>query len=489
MKFFKVGCDKVMDKNILSSTFLWGGSLAAHQCEGAYNQDGKGASISDVLPCVDKNNIDKRLRPKKLSLQNGMYYPSHKAIDHYNKFKSDIELFSQMGLNSLRISINWSRIFPNGDDDVPNEQGLAHYDCYFDELIKKGIEPLVSLYHSDMPVNLVIKYGGWKNRKLIDIYLKYAETVYKRYKDKVKKWVTFNEINILPFAPLYNGGLMISPKDSNFNQQIYQAAHHQFIANSLAIRLCHEIVPSGECGMMLAYAPVYPFSCNPKDVELARTTERNTLFFSDVILRGKYPSYSKSLFKKLNVNINIENDDLNIIAEYRPDFLAISYYTSSVVSTDISYETTAGNMLVSVKNPFLQTTNWGWQIDPIGMRIALNNLSDRYDNIRILIVENGIGIEDHLGSNGEINDDFRIEYFRRHIEEMKKAVYDGVNIIGYMVWSPIDLISSSTGEIEKRYGLIYVDADNNGQGTFERKKKKSFYWFKQVIETNGENLL
>lgn len=478
-----------MGNNILSNTFLWGGSLAAHQCEGAYNQDGKGTSVSDFLPCVDKNNIDKRLRPKELCLQNGMYYPSHKAIDHYNRYKSDIGLFSQMGLNSLRISISWARIFPNGDDDVPNEQGLAHYESYIDELIKEGIEPLVTLYHSDLPVNLVIKYGGWKNRRLIDIYLKYVKTVFTRYKDKVKKWITFNEINILPFAPLYNGGLMISPIDRDYNQQIYQAAHHQFIANSLAVKLCHEIVSEGECGMMLAYAPVYPYSCNPEDVELARTIERNTLFFSDVILRGKYPSYSKSMFRSRHVNLNTEKDDFNIMANYKPDFLAMSYYTSNVVSADNSHETTAGNMLVSVKNPFLQTTDWGWQIDPIGLRTALNNLSDRYDNIRILIVENGIGIEDYLDIDGEINDDFRIEYFRRHIEEMKKAVDDGVNVIGYMVWSPIDLISSSTGEMKKRYGFIYVDLDNNGQGTFQRKKKKSFYWFKKVIETNGEILV
>lgn len=475
-----------MEKSILSNTFLWGGSLAAHQCEGAYNQDGKGASVSDFLPCVDKKNIDRRLRPKELSSQNGMYYPSHKAIDHYNRFKSDIALFSQMGLNSLRISISWSRIFPNGDDDVPNEQGLDHYDSYIDELIKEGIEPLITLYHSDLPVNLVMKYGGWKNRSLIDIYLKYVKTVFSRYKDKVKKWITFNEINILPFAPLYNGGLMISEVDRDYNQQIYQAAHHQFIANSLAVKLCHEIVPEGECGMMLAYAPVYPYSCNPKDVEIARNMERNTLFFSDVILRGKYPSYSKSMFRNLHVKLDAEKDDFDIIANYKPDFLAISYYTSNVVSTDDSHETTSGNMLVSVKNPFLHTTDWGWQIDPIGIRTALNNLSDRYDNIRILIVENGIGIEDYLDVNGEINDDFRIEYFRRHIEEMRKAVDDGVNVIGYMVWSPIDLISSSTGEMKKRYGFIYVDLDNNGQGTFQRKKKKSFYWLKKVIETNGE---
>ena len=472
-----------MKNNKLSNVFWWGGSLAAHQCEGAYDQDGKGAAVADFLPCVDKDNIDKRLRPSELTLQSDAYYPSHKSIDHYNRFKSDIELFSQMGLNSLRISINWSRIFPNGDDAMPNEKGLSYYDSYFDELIKKGIEPMVSLCHSDLPVNLVRKYGGWKNRDLIALYLKYAETVFVRYKNKVKRWVTFNEINILPFAPLFNGGLMLSSQDSDYNQTIYQAAHHQFVASSLAVKLCHEMIPGGECGMMLAYAPVYPYSCNPKDVEMARTIERRSLFFSDVMLRGKYPSYSNILFEELNVNLSMEENDLDIIKNYRPNFLAVSYYTSSVVSTDNSHKTTAGNMLVSVKNPFLQTTDWGWQIDAVGLRTALNNLSDRYDNIQILIVENGIGIEDDVAADGEINDDFRIDYFKSHIAEMKKAINDGVNLIGYMVWSPLDLISSSTGEMKKRYGFIYVDMDNSGEGTLERKKKKSFYWYKKVIDT------
>lgn len=281
---------------------------------------------------------------------------------------------------------------------------------------------------------------------------------------------------------------MISLQDSDYYHNVYQAAHHQFVASSLAVRFCHEIITGGECGMMLAYAPVYPYSCNPKDVELAKNIERQALFFSDVMIRGKYPSYSNSLFKELNVNLKIKENDLDIIRDYRPDFLAVSYYTSSVVSTDNSHKTTAGNMLVSVKNPYLQTTDWGWQIDPVGLRTALNNLSDRYDNIPILIVENGIGIEDHVNADGEIQDDFRIDYFKSHISEIKKAINDGVNLIGYMVWSPIDLISSSTGEMKKRYGFIYVDMDNSGEGTLERKKKKSFYWYSRVIETNAEIL-
>lgn len=477
-----------MKNSIIPQTFLWGGSLSAHQCEGAYNQDGKGQSVSDFLPCVDKAHVDKRLHPEALVENSDLYYPSHQSVDHYNRFKSDIDLFSQMGLNSLRISLNWARIFPNGDDGTPNEIGLKYYDAYFSELISKGIEPMVSLCHSDMPANLVRKYGGWKNRELIQLYTRYAETVFHRYKDKVKKWVTFNEINILPFAPLFNGGLLVADNDSNYNQVVYTAAHHQFVASSLAVKLCHEIVPDGQCGMMLAYAPVYPFSCNPKDVEKARLMERQALFFSDVMLRGKYPSYTQSLFNDLNVRLELNQNDLEIIARYTPDFLGISYYTSHVVSTDENQEKTPGNMLISVKNPFLQTTTWGWQIDAVGLRTALNNLSDRYSGTSILIVENGVGIEDDIASDGEIYDDFRIEYFRSHIEEMKKAISDGVNLMGYMVWSPIDVISASTGEMRKRYGFIYVDLDNEGKGTFERKKKKSFYWYKKVIKSGGQDL-
>jgi 6-phospho-beta-glucosidase len=338
-----------------------------------------------------------------------------------------------------------------------------------------------------MPLNLLKKYGGWSNRKLIDFFEKYAITVFERYKDKVKYWLTFNEINVVKMLPYLGGGMMLSHTDPNYLQEAHQAAHHQFVASSLAVKACHEIVKDGKIGMMAAGGLSYPKTCNPKDVLKNDEMERNSLFFSDVMMRGYYPSYAERYFEENNIKLEIEAGDLELIKNYTTDFLAFSYYMSSVVSADPEDNKMVGNFAVGVSNPYLETSEWGWQIDPTGLRIYLNRLYDRYQK-PLFIVENGLGAVDEVKEDGTIEDDYRINYLKQHVEAMKEAIKDGVELLGYTTWGCIDLVSCSTGEMKKRYGFIYVDKDNEGNGTLDRKKKKSFDWYKKVIESNGEEL-
>ncbi|AGB18325.1 6-phospho-beta-glucosidase [Thermoanaerobacterium thermosaccharolyticum] len=473
--------------------FLWGGATAANQCEGAYNEGGKGLSTADIL------TSGSRTTPRRITpvLEEGTYYPSHEAIDFYHRYKEDIKLFAEMGFKVFRMSIAWTRIFPNGDDAEPNEEGLKFYDNVFAELKKYNIEPLVTISHYEAPYNLTKKYNGWADRKVIDFYVKYCETIFKRYKDVVKYWLTFNEINALtmPFGT-FGAGAMMPPEGNreltnvslNNDQIRFQALHHQFVASAKAVKLGHEINKDFKIGCMIAYMCTYPLTCNPEDVLLAQQKDNlNNFLCSDVQVRGAYPNYAKRYFKENNIDIIMEENDEKVLKEGRVDFYAFSYYSSSCVSAKHVNNKTGGNIFSGIKNPYLKESEWGWQIDPKGLRWALNNIYNRYQ-IPIMVVENGLGAVDTVEEDGSINDDYRIEYLREHIKEMKEAIADGVDLIGYTPWGCIDLVSGTTGEMEKRYGFIYVDKDNEGKGTLKRIPKKSFYWYKKVIETNGEEL-
>ncbi|WP_100012997.1 6-phospho-beta-glucosidase [Lentibacillus sediminis] len=468
--------------------FLWGGALAANQVEGAYLEDGKGLTTVDLMPTgenrwkVLKGHID------SLTPDASEFYPSHEAIDFYHRYKEDIALFAEMGFKALRVSISWARIFPNGDDETPNEAGLQFYDDLFDEMQKHNIEPVVTIAHFDVPVHLVEAYGSWKSRELVGFFETYAKTLFTRYKDKVKYWMTFNEINMLLHLPFVGAGLVFK-EGENETQIKYQAAHHQLVASARAVKACHEIIPDAKIGCMLAAGMFYPYTSNPDDVFEAMDKDRESFFFIDVQSRGEYPGYAKRFFKDNDLTIEMEEDDAALLKNHTVDYIGFSYYSSRTTSTDpeVLKNITSGNVFGSVTNPYLETSEWGWTIDPKGFRISANQLWDRYQK-PLFVVENGLGAVDEPNADGTINDDYRIEYLKKHIEQMGEAIEDGVDIIGYTSWGPIDIVSASTGEMKKRYGYIYVDRDNKGNGTLNRSKKKSFDWYKKVIATNGEEL-
>ncbi|MDQ0719665.1 6-phospho-beta-glucosidase [Paenibacillus sp. W4I10] len=465
--------------------FLWGGATAANQLEGAYLEGGKGLTTVDLIPIganrwnIALGNLDS-YEPKAEE-----FYPSHEAIDFYHRYKEDIALFAEMGFKCLRLSIAWARIFPNGDEAEPNEAGLQFYDDVFDELLKYNIEPVVTICHFDVPVHLVETYGGWKNRKMIGFFEKYATTLFNRYKNKVKYWMTFNEINMLLHLPYIGAGIVLQDGE-NKDQVLYQAAHHELVASALAVKACHEIIPGAQIGCMLAAGMVYPYSSNPDDVWKAMEKDRESFFFIDVQSKGAYPGYTKRFFRENDIWIDMQPEDADILMQNTVDYIGFSYYASRCTSTDpeILKDSTEGNVFGSVKNPYLQASEWGWTIDPKGLRITLNQLHDRYGK-PLFIVENGLGATDVLLDNDSVEDDYRIEYLNSHFAEMAEAIQDGVELIGYTSWGPIDLVSAGTGEMKKRYGYIYVDRNNDGTGTLRRVKKKSFHWYKDVIASNG----
>ncbi|ENZ02520.1 hypothetical protein HMPREF1092_01755 [Clostridium thermobutyricum] len=466
--------------------FLWGGAVAANQCEGAYKEDGKGMSLVDIIP-AGKERFEAFFNPKKALETDYGFYPSHESIDFYHHYKEDIKLFAEMGFKSFRMSISWPRIFPNGDEKEPNEEGLKFYDDIFDELLKYKIEPIVTICHFDTPLYLATNYGGWKNRKCIDFFVNYATVLFNRYKGKVKYWLTFNEINMIQHIPFLGGGLIIE-EGENKEEIIYRASHNLFVASSLATKIGHEVDKENKIGCMIASGSVYPYSCKPEDIIKAQDDNRAAYFYGDVHVRGEYPSYIKAYFKKKGIDIKMEEGDEEIIKKYPVDYYAFSYYSSRCTSTDPEVlGNCKANIFDSLKNPYLKASEWGWQIDAIGLRVTMRDLYDRYQ-IPLMIVENGLGAVDKVEEDGSINDDYRIDYLREHIKEMKIAVEEGIELLGYTPWGCIDLVSASTGEMKKRYGFIYVDKDNEGNGTLKRSKKKSFDWYKNVIITNGESL-
>lgn len=468
--------------------FLWGGATAANQFEGAYNEGGRGLANVDVVP-IGKDRFPIITGQKKMfDFEDGYFYPAKQSIDFYHRYKEDIALFAEMGFKTFRMSIAWSRIFPKGDELEPNEEGLAFYDRVFDELHKYGIEPLVTITHFDCPMYLIETYGGWRNRKMIAFYERLCRTLFTRYKGKVKYWLTFNEINMILHAPFMGAGLYFE-EGENQEQVKYQAAHHELVASALATKIAHEVDPDNKVGCMLAAGQYYPNTANPKDYWQAMQDDRDNYFFIDVQARGEYPNYAKKKFDKLGLMIEMTKEDLDLIKENTVDFISFSYYSSRVSSADPNLtDKTAGNIFASLKNPYLESSEWGWQIDPLGLRITLNAIWDRYQK-PLFIVENGLGAVDTPDENGYVVDDYRIDYLREHIKTMGQAINDdGVELWGYTTWGCIDLVSAGSGEMKKRYGFIYVDRDNDGKGTLKRSKKKSFDWYKQVIASNGTKL-
>ena len=480
-----------MTQNRLPENFLWGGAVAAHQLEGGWNKGGKGPSVSDVLT-GGAHGVARRITDGVLP---GEYYPNHEAIDFYGNYKEDIALFAEMGFKCFRTSIAWTRIFPNGDETEPNEEGLKFYDDLFDELLKYNIEPVITLSHFEMPYHLAKEYGGWMNRKVIDFFVHYAVTVMERYKNKVKYWMTFNEINnqsntdndIFGWT---NSGVRFSGF-KNKKEAMYQVAHNELVASALVVKKGHEINPDMQIGCMCSFVPFYPYSCNPDDIMLANECMHERFHFADTHVRGHYPAYTWKEWEREGYNIHMEPRDLDILAEGKVDYLGFSYYMTNAVKADVcndTSESTDGSNPHSVKNPYVKASDWGWQIDPVGLRYALNLLYERYE-IPLFIVENGFGAIDILNEDKTCDDSYRIDYLKAHIEEMKKAVlHDGVELMGYTPWGCIDLVSFTTGELKKRYGFIYVDKNDDGTGDGKRYKKKSFSWYKHVIETNGEEL-
>ncbi|WP_203264571.1 6-phospho-beta-glucosidase [Streptococcus uberis] len=472
--------------------FLWGGALAAHQFEGGVLETSKGLSVADVMT-AGAHGVPRVITDGVLE---GNYYPNHVGIDFYHRYKEDIAMFADLGFKCFRTSIAWSRIFPNGDEREPNEEGLQFYDNVFDELLKYGIEPVITLSHFEMPYHIAKEYGGFMNRQTVDFFVKFAEVVFRRYKDKVKYWMTFNEINnqmnyhndIFGWT---NSGAHFGDYE-NPEEAMYICGHHTLLASALAVKVGKEINPDFLIGNMIAMVPIYPFSCRPEDVLLASQAMHDRWFFCDVQVRGHYPAYALKMFERKGFNIQITEEDKAILANGKVDYIGFSYYMTNVVDSqkemaDLSKTIEASNPY-NVKNPFIKESDWGWAIDPIGLRYALNQFYERYE-LPLFIVENGFGAIDVKEEDGSVHDQYRIDYLKSHIQEMEKAINeDGVELMGYTPWGCIDCVSFTTGEMKKRYGFIYVDRNNDGSGTLERSKKDSYDWYKQVTASNGEIL-
>ena len=479
--------------------FFWGGATAANQCEGGWNEGGKGAAISDHITGGTKDT------PRKFTkvLEDGLFYPSHEAIDFYHHYKEDIALFAEMGFKMFRLSIAWSRIYPNGDDAVPNKEGIAYYRALFEECRKYGIEPLVTISHYEMPYHLCEAYNGWADRRVIDFYLNYCNTIFNEFNGLVQYWLTFNEINVLStsFGGMLAGGIL--PQNSDDHSALlfggvkettadtnlrFNALHHQFVASAKAVKMAHEINPKNHVGCMVAGMSSYAYTCNPDD-QLANQQKMKlgNWLCGDVQVLGKYPYFAKRYFDENGIKIEFADGDTEALENGRVDFFSFSYYTSACVSADPDLIKTAGNMMMGLPNPYLKASDWGWTIDPKGLRYFLNEVYGRY-GVPIMVVENGLGANDVVEPDGSIHDDYRIDYLRQHVEQMAEAIADGVDLIGYTPWGCIDLVSASTGEMKKRYGFLYVDKDNDGNGTLARSRKDSFFWYKKCIASNGSDL-
>ncbi|HLQ97135.1 MAG TPA: family 1 glycosylhydrolase [Candidatus Dormibacteraeota bacterium] len=486
-----------MCKNEFPKGFLWGGAMAANQVEGAWNIDGKGLSVADMDTFKSNLSLDDyegHMATSSTSIEKAKNdlsdknYPKRRGIDFYHRYKEDLSLFAEMGFKVLRVSIAWSRIFPTGEEAEPNEKGLQFYENLFTEMKRLGIEPIVTLSHYEMPLELSIKYNGWAERKVIDDFVRFSNVCFHRYKDLVKYWLTFNEIDSIHRHPFKTAGIIPDRCPEGKEEEIiYQALHHQFVASALVTADCHRIIPGSQVGCMLTKLTTYPHTCHPKDVEATLKKNLHNYFFADVQVFGEYPVMIDRMLEKKNIHIEMERNDKEILRENTVDFVSFSYYMSLTESVQEELEKTAGNTIMGVKNPHLHSTDWGWQIDPVGLKISLIELYDRYKK-PLIIVENGMGAYDQVNSDGSIHDEYRIEYFREHFKQMKEAIEEGVDLFGYTSWGCIDLVSAGTSQMSKRYGFIYVDQDDEGNGTLDRKKKDSFYWYKRVIESNGQDL-
>ncbi|MFB4389899.1 glycoside hydrolase family 1 protein [Bacillus sp. BR_10] len=483
-------------KKGFSDDFLWGGATAANQIEGAYLEGGKGLSTSDFAAYKDPyekgkvNNFTFDVSSAELTRYkeqpDEFDFPKRRGIDFYHRYEEDIALFAEMGFKVFRLSISWARIFPTGLEDKPNEEGLAFYDNVFDECAKYGIEPLVTMSHYEMPITLTEKYNGWMSRELVPLFEKYARAILERYKNKVKYWITFNEMN-MNLNSLYTGAGILEDLVDHKLQAAYQASHHQFIASALTVKAAKEIIPNVQIGCMINQIEAYAKTTKPEDQLQAVKSNQLNMFYPDVQARGEYPTYMVKYFADNDIKLDIEEQDEQILKEGIVDFVAISYYMSHVAEAREDAAELAGTFDSPIKNEHLELSQWDWPIDPMGLRISLIKLYDRYQK-PLFVCENGLGARDTLTPDTKIHDDYRIDYLKQHIEQMKEAVKEGVDLMGYTPWGCIDLISCGTSQMSKRYGLIYVDQDDRGNGTLNRYKKDSFYWYKKVIATNGEDL-
>ncbi|SDE70248.1 6-phospho-beta-glucosidase [Fontibacillus panacisegetis] len=476
--------------------FLWGGATAANQIEGAYLDGGKGLSTSDFAAYKDPyakgkvNNFTFDVTSHELQeyTNNSEKYlfPKRWGIDFYNRYKEDIALFAEMGFKCFRLSISWARIFPTGLEQEPNEEGLSFYDAVFDECAKYGIEPLVTMSHYEMPIELTKKYNGWVSRKLIHLFEKYARCILERYKNKVNYWITFNEMN-MNLNSLYTGAGVLEDLVDDSLQAAYQASHNQFLASALAVKAAKEINPQIQIGCMINQIEAYAHTCKPEDQLQAVKSNQLNMFYPDVQARGYYPTYIFNYFEENNIQIEFKPEDELILKEGIVDFVAISYYMSHVAEAREDASKLAGTFDSPIKNEFLELSQWDWPIDPIGLRISLIKLYDRFQK-PLFVCENGLGAKDVLTKEKKVHDDYRIDYLSKHIQQMKEAVKEGVDLMGYTPWGCIDLISCGTSQMSKRYGFIYIDQNDEGNGSLERIRKDSFYWYKDVIASNGNTL-
>ena len=469
--------------------FLWGDATAANQCEGACDEGGRGRANVDVIPHGDARWEVMAGERRMLDFEEGYYYPARTAIDHYHRYKEDIALLAEMGFRAYRLSIAWTRIFPGGDEAEPNEAGLAFYEDVFRECRCHGIEPVVTITHFDLPIHLIEKYGGWRSRELIGFYQRLVKVLFLRYRGLVRYWLTFNEINMILHLPFMGAGLVFA-EGENREQAQYLAAHNELVASAWATKIAHEVDPENKVGCMLAAGSYYPYSCNPADVRDAQLKNQENYFFVDVQARGHYPGYALKMLEREGIDVGMTAEDERVLAENTVDFVSFSYYSSRCIAADPATAggIAEGNAFAGVYNPYVRQSDWGWIIDPLGSRITINDLWDRYQK-PLFVVENGLGAHDTVNPDGSIDDDYRIDYLRAHIAAMRDAIdEDGVEMLGYTAWAPIDLVSASTGEMSKRYGFVYVDRDDAGAGTLERRRKKSFWWYQRVIATNGADL-
>lgn len=472
--------------------FLWGGAIAANQAEGAWQEGGKGLSVPDVdwhnphLVRGGKRDADSEMTSTRLNellaIREDWQFPKRSGIDFYHTYKDDLALMKQLGLKAFRTSINWARIYPNGDDEQPNEEGLQFYDDLIDTIVANGMEPIITLFHYELPLKLVTEYGGWRDKRLIEFYARFARTCFERYQGKVKYWILINQINLIYVESFNSLGILCDQVD-NLEEAKYQAIHNQFVACSLATKLGREIDPEFKLGMMISDHNCYPETASPEDVfSTLQKNQMSQFFYSDVRIRGQYPGYALRYFEDHQLNIVMTQEELDLIHNYTADYMAFSYYYSRMNS---AVHNTADLNDIS-RNPLLPASIWGWCVDPLGLRNSLNVYYDRYQ-LPLMIAENGLGALDELKA-GTVADDYRIDYLREHLKAIKEAIRDGVEVFAYCAWGPIDIVSCTTNEMSKRYGFVYVDLNDDGTGSRKRFKKKSFDWYKRVIETNGADL-
>ncbi len=471
----------------IKKDFFWGGAVAANQCEGAWQEGGKGWCVADInqfcedIPLNKRNNEELTTKEIKKAINDKEgIYPKRRGIDFYHTYKDDLKLLKGLGINSFRTSINWSRIFPNGDDEKPNEAGLKFYDDLIDEIIANGLEPMITVSHYEMPLNLTLNYSGWYSRELIDYFYKYCTVLFDRFAGRVKYWILVNQINLIVHESFNTLGIA-ADKVENLLEAKYQGVHNEMVACAKATHYAHEHHPEMKIGMMFADGISYPATCKPEDVFANYRHNQMEYFFGDVLLRGRYPGYAFRYFEDKNIHIAFGEDDEKILKN-TADFMAMSYYYTQIADAE-----SVKNMKSTYDNPYIENSDWGWGIDPIGLRTKLNMYWDRYQ-VPIAITENGLGHFDEVERDGSIHDDYRVDYLRDHIKQMREAVLDGVDVFGYYPWGPIDIVSCSSSEMSKRYGFIYVDLDDYGKGTGKRSLKDSYSWYQKVVKSNGEDL-